>query len=586
MFDEEARKAFEKLKLVLSSPPVLALYDPDAETEVHTDASAVAISGILMQRRIGDKSFHPVHYFSRLTIDAETRYHSFDLECLACVESLRRFRVYLLGKRFKLVTDCSAMNMALQKKEINSRVARWALDLAEFQFDTEHRKAERMQHADALSRALIVDSTAVRVKAVQDDDQRIVEIKRDVERGKTSDYEVDDGVLYKRHEGQKLLVVPSQMAQAIIHSIHERGHFGVRKMRMEFTKQYYIEDFDRRAQSCMRNCIRCLMVERKTGKGEGELRPIPKGDHPMDTWHLDHLGPMTSTSKQYEYILSVVDGFSKFAWLFPCKRTTADESIKKLGVLADVFGYPRKIIVDRGAAFTSKAFVEFCADNGIELHHVTTGAPRGNGQVERVHRIVISSLAKLSHEDPAQWYRHVNRVQRFLNGSYQRAVDATPFKVMFGVEMRSGDDERVEEIIDGEARQTFDEDREKTRQVARRQIQHVQRENQRTYDRNRKPATQYALGEVVFIKKTQFGVGQKLMPKFLGSYRVTECRGRDRYAVEKVDKDSEGPNRTSTSADMMKKGFVGWGSDEASDGSGVAVWDGETGGEDGEESRE
>lgn len=70
----------------------------------------------------------------------------------------RRFRVYLLGKKFKLVTDCAAVRMAL-KKDMDSRVARWSLELEEYEYVQEHRNAERMQHADALSRAMVIATT-------------------------------------------------------------------------------------------------------------------------------------------------------------------------------------------------------------------------------------------------------------------------------------------------------------------------------------------------------------------------------------------------------------------------------------------
>lgn len=53
-------------------------------------------------------------------------------------------------------------------------------------------------------------------------------------------------------------------------------------------------------------------LKKKKGKKEGLLRSIPKDDVPLNTYHIDHLGPMTSTSKLYEYLLVIIDGFSKF----------------------------------------------------------------------------------------------------------------------------------------------------------------------------------------------------------------------------------------------------------------------------------
>lgn len=84
----------------------------------------------------------------------------------------------------------------------------------------------------------------------------------------------------------------------------------------------------------------------------------------------------------------MIDAFSKFVWIFPTKTTNGEEAIKKLKVISATFGNPRRIICDRASAFTSQRFAKYCKENNIELHHIVTGMPRGNGQVERVNRII------------------------------------------------------------------------------------------------------------------------------------------------------------------------------------------------------
>lgn len=71
-------------------------------------------------------------YFSKRTADAESGYHSFELEARAVIYALRRFRVYLPGINFKIITDCNSLKMTLSKKEVNPRIARWALELENF----------------------------------------------------------------------------------------------------------------------------------------------------------------------------------------------------------------------------------------------------------------------------------------------------------------------------------------------------------------------------------------------------------------------------------------------------------------------
>lgn len=77
------------------------------------------------------------------------------METLAVVESLKKFRAYLIGIEFLVVTDCSALKATSKKKELISRIAssRW-LQLQEYNFTVEYRPGTRMKHVDALSRNL------------------------------------------------------------------------------------------------------------------------------------------------------------------------------------------------------------------------------------------------------------------------------------------------------------------------------------------------------------------------------------------------------------------------------------------------
>lgn len=92
------------------------------------------------------------------------------------------------------------------------------------------------------------------------------------------------------------------------------------------------------------------------------MHPIDKGDVPLDTYHIDHVGPMVNTQKRYKHILVVIDAFSKFVWLYPTRSTDTAEVINRLTNQASIFGNPRRIISDRGTAFTSNDFQEYCND--------------------------------------------------------------------------------------------------------------------------------------------------------------------------------------------------------------------------------
>lgn len=67
-----------------------------------------------MQKNDVDCMFHPVYYFSRKTTDAEKKYHSYELEVLAIIESVKKFRPYLLGIKYKIITDCKAFTLNIE----------------------------------------------------------------------------------------------------------------------------------------------------------------------------------------------------------------------------------------------------------------------------------------------------------------------------------------------------------------------------------------------------------------------------------------------------------------------------------------
>jgi len=211
-FGKAELKAYERLKKLLVDAPILSIYDPRKETELHCDASSVGYGAVLLQRS-NDKKLHPIFYFSKRTTDTESRYHSFELETLAVIYALRRFRTYLQGIKFKIVTDCNALNLALKKKEINLRIARWALELQNYDYTVEHRSGNKMQHVDALSRIrsiLLIKGTAgdFDLAVKQSRDERIKNVMNRLEKSEDKMFELRNGLVYRKERNNLLILGP------------------------------------------------------------------------------------------------------------------------------------------------------------------------------------------------------------------------------------------------------------------------------------------------------------------------------------------------------------------------------------------
>lgn len=134
---------------------LLTIFDPKLPTVLYTDASRDGVGCILTQ--LTDKGEKPIQFYSRQTTNEEKKYHSFELEFLAIVVGLQKFRHYLLGSKFQIYTDCNAVKYTINKQEINSRIGRWVLLTQEFTFEIVHKPGTQMQHVDAFSRNPICD---------------------------------------------------------------------------------------------------------------------------------------------------------------------------------------------------------------------------------------------------------------------------------------------------------------------------------------------------------------------------------------------------------------------------------------------
>lgn len=139
VWGREQEDAFAIMKNKLSNYPVLKVFNPEARTEVHTDASSKGLGGILLQEG-KDGKLRAVSYFSRKTTKDEAKYHSYELEALAIVSTLERFRTYLIGIPFVIKTDCNSLKLLASKADLGPRIERWFVKLSKYNYIIEYQK--------------------------------------------------------------------------------------------------------------------------------------------------------------------------------------------------------------------------------------------------------------------------------------------------------------------------------------------------------------------------------------------------------------------------------------------------------------
>jgi len=251
---------------------------------------------------------------------------------------------------------------------------------------------------------------------------------------------------------------------------------------------------------------------------------------------MDHVGPFVTTTIGNKYILVLVDNFTKFVVLFAVKGTIAEDLLTCVGRFVEAYGLPEKFITDRGSCYTSKLFEEYCRDQGVQLVLASSRHLRANGQVERVHSVVMAALMT-EGSAPDGWDQDLPGVQRYLNNRESKVTSRTPFELLHGYRprFRLGTLRAVTKTAD---EWTMPEELWKE---AREQMEISKQRVKTAFDKHRHDNISYSEREAVFMKRcpTATGESTKLQDRYRGPLVVTEKLPGDVYRVVELNQEKK-----------------------------------------------
>lgn len=442
-WSEMANECFLKLKQRLVSAPVLASPDFDKPFTVQCDASNYALGGVLTQGEGEDERV--VAYASRTLTKPERNYSITELELLSLVFLISKFRCYVQGVKFKVITDHSSLLWLKRLQNPSGRLARWAVHLSQYNFDIEHRPGKLNIVPDALSRA-VVNVNAVEAKTDKWYVKMLDRVRDDPEQ--YADWHSENNVLYKfvknKHDVSTNFkewkeVVPKDNRLNVLRECHDdptSAHFGCRKTYLRACAKYYWPGMRSDVKKYVYRCEICNQ-QKVSQLGRMGLMGAPKNiNQPFQLLSCDIVGPFPKSKAGNCYLLVVVDWFTKFTFIHRMRRATAKEICDYMETyIYCVFGVPQIHVLDNGSQFVSKEFKALLSKYSID--HVWYNAryhPQTNN-VERANRVIGTAIRSFIKENHRDWDQYIPQIAHAINTSVHDVTGYTPAILTFGREI-------------------------------------------------------------------------------------------------------------------------------------------------------
>ena len=440
---EETQQAFTLLKEKLTSAPVLQIFDPNRETRTEHDASKYAWAAILSQK--GDDShWHPVCFESKKYTPGQKNYDTPNQEFLSIVEALKKWRHYLYGKKFGIITDHQSLTFIPSQPNLTPRQARQVEFMSQFDYEILYRSGPQNIVADALSRR--IDHLATNITPSsdffksweslysQDSELKLPYALVQQHPDKALEFSILNGLL--RRKGK--LCVPQGIARAAIlqehHNSPSAGHPGMSKTLKAIKENYWWPSMCTEIEEYVRQCHTCQVNKAKKTKPQGLLQPLPI---PQRNWvHVacDFLTGLPNTVRKHDTAYIVVDRKSKMARFIPTYKTADAEKTAQLFCeeIYRPFGMPASITSDRDPKFTSHFWEELFTKLGTQLAMSTVRHPETDGQSEKTIQILQQYLRIFCKYNQKDWDQLLWIAEFAYNSAYQDSTQYSPFQVVLG----------------------------------------------------------------------------------------------------------------------------------------------------------
>jgi RNase H-like domain found in reverse transcriptase/Integrase zinc binding domain/Integrase core domain len=544
VWTEAADQALSKIKALLTAEPILTMPDYNTGFVLFTDASDIGVGAMLAQGEGPEQK--TVAYFSQKLNPCQTRYSVTERECLAVLLAIEKFRHYLLGSHFTVITDHSALQWLLAlKTPVSNRLCRWIMSLQQYDFSVKHRKGSEMAIADGLSRT--IESITL-----EPDDKWYNDLARKIENEpeKYPDFRIQGSRILKfcKRDSEiadtdfvwKAIVPKSQIKEVLVDNHDNCGHLGIQKTLERIRQRFYwakmklgIEEYISQCETCKKSKI--------NRKSNAEPMGNPRvASSPFEILSIDFIGPLPRSKHGNTALLVVLDWFSKYVWYLPMRKQCSKKTVEFLEKEIFLkFSTPKIIICDNGPQFKSKAFHALAEKYNTNLQF-SANYHAQNNPVERVNAVIEDSIRVYLGNDQREWDEHLSKIIWSINTAVHSSTKFTPFFLVFGREAKiSGNEYHTTAPPNlpaiAKQRQT---DMEQVTKIVLNNMLKAQNKASFRYNLRKKPKN-YQQGDIVYRKNFKLSDASKQYSAKLGDRHIkcviTKKVGNNTYRLADFD---------------------------------------------------
>jgi hypothetical protein len=365
------------------------------------------------------------------------------------------------------------------------------------------------------------------------DSAQYEQIENDLATKESKAYKIINNKLFVKH-GRWKRVIKQPDHKEIIRAIHDLAHSGKRRTLDKIKELYWWPGMMNHVSDYIESCDSCQRDKKPRHKYP--LNPIAVSG-PFEIVGIDHVGPLAKSKKGYEYIIVAQDYLTKWPIAEAVKTTNAEEALAFVrDRIMTVYGSPKQIITDQGAAFTSHQWSLMMKT--WKIKHVTTSAanPQANGQVERMNQTILKSLRRTLGSRKEIWPDILQLVLMDYRVSTQDTTGYSPSQLLYGRQMR------LPIEADFEARESEDWDKaikkritqldsiEMNQVTASEKIKTKQQKMKERYDKGiKRQKKTFEVGEQVLLYGPK---DQKLATTGTGPYKIISKGRYNSYELE------------------------------------------------------